>query len=192
MYVGGLMRTVNKRSGNVARKAELYLESPRACARVRFGFFPRSGVRAPFIGALGGAGPRTGAEVGPGGLRRSLSRTGAGVARSGSRSDAIETMIGTTVVFPPLGFLSHRLEPSQLLVELCAVGGPAAVELGAREGMKREVEFVSCLEALARNLLPHDQRLFGERRVRHGRGARKVVVSAVVHLGILGLEVQHL
>ena len=64
--------------------------------------------------------------------------------RRGSRN-AIETMISAAVVIPvallrgplaePLGLLSQRLELGQLPVELGAVGGPAPVELRARDAM---------------------------------------------------------
>ena len=81
-----------------------------------------------------------------------LSWVGAGAARLGSRSNAIETTISAPVVIPvalswptrtsarcplaePLGLLSQRLELGQLPVELGAVGGPAPVELRARDAM---------------------------------------------------------
>ena len=81
-----------------------------------------------------------------------LSWVGAGAARLGSKSNAIETTISAPVVIPvalswptrtsarcplaePLGLLSQRLELGQLPVELGAVGGPAPVELRARDAM---------------------------------------------------------
>ena len=97
--------------------------------------------------------------------KASLSSAGAGAAHLGIRSNAIETTISATVVIPvalllllrgplaePLGLLSQRLELCQLTVELGAVGGPAPVELRARDAMERKVELVSCPEALARSL----------------------------------------
>ena len=80
--------------------------------------------------------------------KASLSNAGAGAAHLGIRSNAIETTISATVVIPvalllllrgplaePLGLLSQRLELCQLTVELGAVGGPAPVELRARDAM---------------------------------------------------------
>jgi hypothetical protein len=70
---------------------------------------------------------------------------------------------------------------------------PASPGCGEARAARRRVRtrHTTCRTyVLTSYLLPHDQRLFGERRVRHEHGA--CIVSAVRHLGILGLEIQHL
>ena len=70
---------------------------------------------------------------------------------------------------------------------------PASPGCGEARAARRRVRtrHTTCRTyVLTSYLLPHDQRLFGERRVRHEYGA--CIVSAVRHLGILGLEIQHL